>query len=94
MGVKICHYCDGVARTKDHIVARHWYNARSVPSHVAALNKVPACDRCNNEKDRWRSDCECTLCETAWIVMAPYILPKTKLDIDVVPVVAMFGVTA
>lgn len=89
MGKRPCHYCGGTGNTKDHIVARYWYNARAVPQFVAEANKVPACDRCNGVKSHFRSDCECSICELAWILMAPYILPKTKHEIPILALLAM-----
>lgn len=68
-------------------MAKHWYGRRSsLPQHVAAANKVPACADCNNAKSHWRSDCECTICELAWILMAPYILPRVKSDIPIITI--------
>lgn len=83
-----CHYCGEPGGTKDHIVAKHWYSRRrvNIPQHVAEANKVPACEVCNNRKSHWRSDCPCTLCELAWILMAPYIMPRVKSDIPIITV--------
>lgn len=84
-----CHYCGtNVGDTQDHIVARYWYNPRHVPQNVAEANKVPCCSHCNGLKGHFRSECECNLCEIAWTLMAPYILPRKKSDI---PVATMIG---
>jgi hypothetical protein len=89
MVVRVCHYCGGPGRTKDHIVARYWYNPRRLPQDVAEANKVPACERCNGRKGHNRSDCDCNICETAWILMAPYLLPWAKRDIPIISVQSM-----
>lgn len=81
-----CHYCGEPGGTKDHIVARAWL-PRNVPQWAAQTNKVPCCARCNSLKSHWRSDCTCGICETAWRIMAPFILPKTKHDIPIKPVI-------
>lgn len=77
--------------TRDHVVARRWYNPRQVPTLVAELNKVPACAECNVKKADKRSDCECSICEAAWEIMAPFILPRRKCDIPVIPILAERG---
>lgn len=86
-----CHYCGESGGTKDHVVAKHWLGRRpgSIPQFAAEANKVPACQRCNNLKSHFRSDCECPICEHAWVVMAPFILPRVKRDIPVKPVLAI-----
>ena len=89
MSVHACHYCGGRGDTKDHIVARHWYNNRVLPQFVAEANKVPACADCNNRKDCLRSDCTCSICTLAWELLAPYIRPKHKRDIPVYPIKAL-----
>jgi hypothetical protein len=89
MSVRICHYCGAAARTKDHIVAKYWYNQRRVPQDVAEANKVPACERCNGLKSHFRSDCDCNICEIAWTLMAPYLLPFAKRDIPIIALLEM-----
>lgn len=86
MGKRPCHYCGTMGNTRDHIVARYWYNPKKIPQEVAEANKVPACARCNGYKSHLRSDCDCDICEFAWQVMAPYILPRKKHDIPIVHV--------
>lgn len=47
-------------------------------------NKVPCCKRCNLFKGHFRADCFCVICDEAWRIMAPYILPKLKRDIPLI----------
>lgn len=80
-----CHYCGEPSHGKDHIVARAWIRVRNLPMEVAVVNKVPACNRCNGAKSHFRSDCVCFVCEQAWVILAPYIKPRIKSDIEVFP---------
>jgi hypothetical protein len=90
---RICHYCGRHGNTRDHIVAKHWYqkNIRKVPQVIAALNKVWACEDCNGDKGFKRTDCECEICVRAWELMAPYILPRVKRDIPMITVDKLVG---
>lgn len=86
-----CHYCGEGADTKDHIVARRWLPRLGVPQYASEANKVPACQRCNGRKSHFRALCSCVLCETAWVIMAPYLLPRVKRDIPPVSLAYIRG---
>lgn len=91
-----CHYCGERSESKDHIVARHWLPKRgkTVPQFAAMANKVPACHRCNNNKSHYRALCECVICESAWLLLAPYILPRRKRDIPTISLEKIRGEAA
>lgn len=54
-----CHYCQGWATTKDHIVPKVAGGADSF------WNYVPACQTCNLSKGASRPTCECAHCTRA-----------------------------
>lgn len=64
----ICHYCRGRARTEDHVVPRCALPRPMVrlPEWFRAMNVVPACSKCNNDKGAMRSSCGCAQCSRAW----------------------------
>lgn len=68
-GVRICHYCDEPATTRDHIVPRAL--ALYLGSNLGQINVVPACQPCNGRKGMDRSDCPCMRCRDAWDLLGP-----------------------
>jgi len=65
----LCHYCGGVATTRDHIVPRSRRTTRA--RDMGVPNLVPACQPCNQRKADYRSDCTCPICVEAWAVHGP-----------------------
>lgn len=64
-----CHYCGRHAGTSDHVVPRGAFRMHqsALPYWFRQHNIVPACDRCNNVKDVYRSDCSCPQCDWVWV---------------------------
>lgn len=70
--VRVCHYCGGEAKTKDHIIARCWI-PKGTPQFINEANKVPACSDCNGRKGFKRSDCDCPICHFAFSMLRPWL---------------------
>lgn len=56
---ELCHYCDNVATTTDHIVPE------AIGGTDHRFNKVPACWDCNQKKADEMPSCKCERCLAA-----------------------------
>lgn len=72
----MCHYCERVATTRDHIVPK------AKRGTDAWWNLVPACEPCNRNKSSEDTTCRCAFCSRALFLfelghMRPQGSPRT-----------------
>jgi HNH endonuclease len=72
----LCHYCDNIATTWDHIVP----TSKGGPD--SAGNKVRACQSCNQQKGDRLPMCGCAKCRTALTVHLRGRRPHRPASLD------------